>query len=78
MSLRTVDIRYRRTDYRLNESVRQYGASVRPADEVVDCWTCKRRLRPASRIVRLTDPAWWQCVPCAIADDVLVPMEATV
>lgn len=76
MSLRTVDLRYRRTDYRLAGAMREYGASVRPADEVTDCWTCKRRLRPGSRIVRCTDPIWWQCVPCAISDEVLVPMEA--
>lgn len=70
----TVDLTFKGQDYRLIETARTAGASVRFAGEHTACLTCPRRFRPQTKCVCLPDGTGPLCLPCAISNGALIPV----
>jgi hypothetical protein len=73
MALRTIDLVYLGVEYRIQETAREAGASIRPAEGRPGCLICPRTFRAATKCVCLPDGDGPLCLPCAIRVGALVP-----
>lgn len=68
--LRSIDAQYRGKRYRIEESLREQGASVRPARDYTPCVGCFKTLRAHTN--RLVCREGMHCLDCAIKIGLLV------
>ena len=68
----TVDLEFRGKRYRIEESIREQGASIHPSYDYIPCAACGKTLRAPTR--RLTSGRGYtvHCLDCAIKAGLLV------
>ena len=76
MSIQSIDVTHRSREYRINETARENGATIRVAGRVTHCFMCFVPIRAAEKSYhnRLTDTAYH--IRCAISGGGLVEVPA--
>lgn len=70
--IKSIDLVYRKRDYRIREDIREAGAAVRPAGEHRGCLLCPRTVRGETNCVTLPDGSRPLCLRCAISAGLLL------